>query len=142
MVTQPAHPSSITVRYKAIRRSNMPVRSLHSSPLKWPDAEAVRTALAAWAKRAATGNPNVVAIGYIGSYARGDWGVGSDIDLVIIVENSGVAFAERANSWDATSLPVPADLRVYTRAEWSDLSEATTAFGRAASDEARWVYTS
>jgi predicted nucleotidyltransferase len=54
-----------------------------------------------------------VAVGYFGSYARGDWGVGSDLDLVVIVEASAEPFERRA---------VPVDLLVYTRAEWTRLA--------------------
>ncbi|MDO8665500.1 MAG: nucleotidyltransferase domain-containing protein [Gemmatimonadales bacterium] len=59
---------------------------------------------------------------YFGSYARGDWGVGSDLDVVMIVDDSPEPFERRAARWDATRLPVPADVLVYTRAEWERLS--------------------
>jgi predicted nucleotidyltransferase len=61
----------------------------------------------------ARGTPSVVAVGYFGSYARGDWGVGSDLDLVVIFEASAEPFERRA---------VPMDLLVYTRAEWTRLA--------------------
>ena len=64
----------------------------------------------------------MTAVGYFGSYARGDWGVGSDLDLVVIVDDSPEPFERRAARWDATGLPVPADVLVYTRAEWERLS--------------------
>jgi predicted nucleotidyltransferase len=38
-------------------------------------------------------HPEVVRVGYFGSYARGDWGVGSDLDLIIIVDRSDEPFA-------------------------------------------------
>jgi uncharacterized protein len=77
-------------------------------------------------------------IGYFGSYARGDWGVGSDVDLVIVVEDCDRPFEQRATAWDTTQLPVPADLLVYTQGEWAVLS-ARPGFGRAVEDEAVWV---
>jgi predicted nucleotidyltransferase len=64
----------------------------------------------------------VTAVGYFGSYARGDWGVGSDLGVVVIVDDSPEPFERRAARWDATGLPVPADVLVYTRAEWETLS--------------------
>jgi predicted nucleotidyltransferase len=38
----------------------------------------------------------VVRIGYFGSYARGDWGVGSDLDVIAVVAFSDEAFTRRA----------------------------------------------
>ena len=99
----------------------MPVRSSSTAVLAWPDAAVVDRAVRAWARAARRADPAVVAVGYFGSYARGDWGVGSDVDLVLVVERSGVAFERRAAGWDATGLPVPADVLVYTRAEWAAL---------------------
>ncbi|MDP3768521.1 MAG: nucleotidyltransferase domain-containing protein, partial [Dehalococcoidia bacterium] len=54
-------------------------------------------------------------------YARGDWGVGSDVDLLVIVSASAHPSERRALEWDATDLPVPADVLVYTEEEWASL---------------------
>jgi predicted nucleotidyltransferase len=51
-------------------------------------------------------------VGYFGSYARGDWGVGSDLDIVAIVSASDDAWDRRARSWDLSGLPVAADLMI------------------------------
>ena len=48
-------------------------------------------------------------------------------------------FAERALDWDTTRLPVPADVLVYTLAEWNTLTGADTGFGRRLCDETVWV---
>jgi predicted nucleotidyltransferase len=74
-----------------------------------------------WAEDLTRAETGVVAVGYFGSYARGDWGVGSDLDVVVIVEHSPEPFERRAAPLDATQLPVPADVLVYTRAEWEKL---------------------
>jgi predicted nucleotidyltransferase len=65
-----------------------------------------------------------VRIGYFGSYARDDWGVGSDLDLVVVLRESHVPFERRALAFDLGSLPVPADLLVYTVEEWDRMSES------------------
>lgn len=83
----------------------MPVRSLHSSVLTWPDQAVVRRAAEAWARRTVQEGPHVRRIGYFGSYARGDWGVGSDLDLVIVVAQTDRPFAERSALFDTTTLP-------------------------------------
>jgi len=47
----------------------MPVRSLHSSVLPWPTREQVDRAVREWAARLAEREPELVALGYFGSYA-------------------------------------------------------------------------
>jgi len=100
----------------------MQVRSLNSSVFKWPDAKVVDDAAHRWAAEESRIREGVLRIGYFGSYARGDWGVGSDLDLVVAVTSSTLAFERRAVEWDTTKLPVPADLLVYTNAEWQSLA--------------------
>ena len=116
----------------------MPVRSSNSSVLVWPDPAAVERAVRRWAADAAAAHPGLLRLGYFGSYARGNWGVGSDIDLVAIVEQAAQPFVLRAADWDTTALPVPADLLVYTIAEWASVTAAS--FGRKLEAEAVWVY--
>jgi hypothetical protein len=53
----------------------MPVRSLSSSVLKWPNKKAVDSAVRLWAEKVSRERKDVQKIGYFGSYARGDWGV-------------------------------------------------------------------
>ena len=118
----------------------MPVRSLTSSVFKWPKAEEVDRAVRRWAQEVAWEHPEVIRIGYIGSYARGDWGVGSDLDLLILVERSERPFVERSAEWDTSELPVPADVWVYTQDEWQAMAKRGTRFYREASREAVWVY--
>lgn len=78
-------------------------------------------------------------LGYFGSYARGDWGVGSDLDLIAIVTDSDQPFAERALAWDLDDLPVPAELLVYTSAEWSRVIASGARFARVIEAEAAWL---
>ncbi len=99
----------------------MLVRSLSSSVLRWPDAREVDQAVRQWARRVAALHPDVLRVGYFGSYARGDWGPGSDVDLIVVVRSCDEPFERRAARLDATGLPVPADVLVYTEAEWRDL---------------------
>lgn len=100
----------------------MPVRLSSTAVLAWPDSQLVAEAARRWAEDLRRAEAGVVAVGYFGSYARGDWGVGSDLDVVVIVDDSPEPFERRAARWDATRLPVPADVLVYTRPEWERLS--------------------
>jgi uncharacterized protein len=117
----------------------MPVRSLASSVLAWPDARQVDGALRDWASRAAAARPELRRVGYFGSYARGDWGPGSDLDVILVVATAARPFIRRPIDWDLTPLPVPADVIVYTEDEWRAL-DPETRFGRTIAREAVWVY--
>ncbi len=118
----------------------MPVRSLSSSVLRWPDAAAVRAALTAWADAATAAHPELKAVGLFGSYARGDWGVGSDADVLLLVDRAGRPFVERARDWDLSALPVAADVLVYEAGEWETLAGGDTRFAHALRREALWVW--
>ncbi len=118
----------------------MPVRSLNSSVLKWPDHGQVDGAVRAWAARVAQAHDELLRAGYFGSYARDDWGVGSDIDLVLVLRASDKPFERRALDFDATGLPVPAELLVYTQAEWRRLMEEAGRFARTLAAETVWVH--
>ena len=100
----------------------MPVRSLDSSVLRWPDRDAVERAVRGWASTVGRDDGRVRRIGYFGSYARGNWGVGSDVDVVVIVDESADAFERRPVGFDTHGLPVPADLFVYTIDEWERMT--------------------
>ncbi len=93
----------------------MPVKSLNSAVLRWPSREEVEGALQAWMVRHPI--PGLLALGYFGSYARGDYGVGSDLDLLLVVESSSLPSWQRALTLPLEELPVPAEALVYTLAE-------------------------
>lgn len=71
-------------------------------------------------------------------YARGDWGVGSDLDVIIIVESSQQPFERRGSAWDLSEFPVPVDVLVYTEKEWQSLVQRGC-FAGTVLNEAVWV---
>jgi hypothetical protein len=105
---------------------------LSSAVLKWPGRESVVEAARRWAARLRADDPRVLAVGCIGSAARGvDWGAGSDLDLVVIVRDTPLSAAQRYQLYCPCGLPVPADLWTYTRSEWQRLAcEAPACFAR------------
>jgi uncharacterized protein len=117
----------------------MPVRSLNSSVFKWPNRSQVDKAVREWAADEVTRHPGVIKLGYFGSYARGDWGVGSDLDLVAVVERSDEPFERRSLQWNVNALPVPAELLVYTLSEWKALQDRAGRFACTLAREAVWV---
>jgi uncharacterized protein len=118
----------------------MPVRSLTSSVLIWPRREEVDRAARAWAEELAERCGNVLAVGYFGSYARGNHGVGSDLDLVVLLSASELPPQRRMLGWPLETLPVPADVLVYTLAEWERLKRRETRFSRMLQEETVWLW--
>lgn len=114
----------------------MPVRSLNSSVFRWPDKGQVEKALREWAREQKARRPDILRIGYFGSYARGSWGVGSDLDIVVVVSSSDKPFLRRSLDFDSTKLPVPADILVYTEEEFKKLQGR---FARVLQEEIVWV---
>src|SRR3972149_9679882 len=90
-------------------------RNLHSA--KSPAPAAGPAALGRGAQRPGPPRPELRRVGYFGSYARGDWGPGSDLDVMIVASASGEPMARRPLAWDLTGLPVPAHVLVGTAAE-------------------------
>lgn len=117
----------------------MPVRYSSSQVLKWPSREAVEESVRRWALAERERRPELLRIGYFGSYARGDAGVGSDLDIVAVVREAERPFERRAIDWDLSSLPVPAEILIYTDAEWGDLMKAGSRFARMLEQEAVWL---
>jgi predicted nucleotidyltransferase len=118
----------------------MPVRSSSSHVLTWPAAEAVAKAAHAWGAALKASRPDVLRVGYFGSYARGDWGVGSDLDLVVILLECDEQPLRRGLAFDTISgFPVPVDLLVYTEDEWRRLEAEKSPFVQRLSAEVVWV---
>jgi len=115
------------------------VTSSSSSVKRWPTREDVLDGLRAWAAAEAERRPELEALGYFGSYARGDEGFGSDLDLVAVVTRSSLPFMERARDWQTETLPVPADLLVYTAEEWEALRTGAGRFSMVLATETVWL---
>ena len=114
----------------------MRARSSSSSVRRWPATDVVEAAGREWAASVAASDAGVVAIGCFGSFARGDDGFGSDLDLIAIVE--GPKPHPTAPAWSIAGLPVPADLLVYDVAEWYALMAGGGRMARTLQREARW----
>lgn len=119
----------------------MPVTSLASSVKRWPSAEAVLSSLREWCAAEVAHRDGLLGFGYYGSYARGDEGFGSDLDLIAIVEADDRPAMERARDWPTENLPVPADLLVYSATEWKRMQAEGGRFVRTLNAEARWLVT-
>jgi predicted nucleotidyltransferase len=118
----------------------MPVRSLNSSVLVWPDRQHIDLEARAWAAAVAQSRTDVRRFGYYGSYARGDWGVVSDLDLVAVIERSELPFERRALAWPLETLPIPAEILIYTTTEWQNVLARDDRFANMLAHEVVWVW--
>ena len=117
----------------------MPVKSLNSSVIRWPTKAEVSSAVAGWAQELVSRRPDILKIVVIGSYARRDWGVGSDLDLILIIKESSESFERRSLAFDISAFPVPVDLMVYTECEWRKLAEEGSRFYLTVMREGDWI---
>lgn len=115
----------------------MPVRSLRSPVLKWPRRDEVLSALKTWVDTLDI--PGLLAVGVFGSYARGDCGVGSDLDILIVLSASELPFERRMAMLNLESLPVPAEVLVYTLEEWRALPQRSPRLAETLAREAVWT---
>jgi uncharacterized protein len=106
----------------------MPVRSLNSAILKWPEKQKVLSEAKVWAKSTGLNDNNILMIYCIGSICSDTWGVGSDLDIVIILKKTTVPFISRACSYETSAISVPVDLLVYTESEITKLSNGKSRF--------------
>jgi len=99
------------------------------------DRQRLLSALRPWAADTRDRHPEVTHIGLFGSYARGDYGPGSDADMLILIRycEQPVWFL-RSLTYDTASLPVPADLLVYTEEEAQRLRDHSSWFTRILSE--------
>ena len=140
MVIRRVHPSSITGLCKVRMELNMPVRSLNSPVLKWPSREEVNRALRHWLKKKMATHPEIIKLGIFGSFAKENWGVGSDLDLIAIIQDSSIPFERRPAAWNFELLPVPTDILIYTEKEWQDMQKKGGRFVNMIEKEAVWLY--
>lgn len=122
----------------------MPRNSLHSVRHDAVPEERVVAEARAWADRLRAGHSEVVRVGYFGSYARGDYVPGSDLD--VLIEVSGLPEggaderrprAHRAARYRPDSFPVGMDVFVYTTAELAELRARGAGFIRTIDAEFR-----
>lgn len=117
----------------------MPEPSSAGSVLHWPAPAEVLSQARDWAKCQQRENPELLALGVFGSYGRGDAGVGSDLDLVLILKECHEPIWERLRRWDTGNLPLACDLLVYSLEEWLTLPQWNPRLAKALHSETRWL---
>ena len=103
----------------------MPVRSLTQSLLRWPEPEHVL---------------RQVRVGVFVSYGRGDAGVGSDLDLLLIDADAMGPQHQRLLAWPLAELPLSCDALVLTPDEHLALLASGSAMADALARDSRWLW--
>ncbi|MGF1567610.1 MAG: nucleotidyltransferase domain-containing protein [Nodosilinea sp.] len=75
----------------------------------------------------------------MGSYATNTAGVGSDLDIVLVVAHSDVPLHQRSLAWDFSALPVAVDVLVYTLVEWQSMVSTAGRMATTLQQETIWV---
>ncbi len=118
----------------------MPVRSLTQSLLRWPEPELVLSQVCDWAAQVAAEHPSLERVGLFGSYGRGDAGVGSDLDLLLIDAGSSGPQHQRLLAWPLAELPLSCDALVLTPTEHAELLASGSAMATALQRDSRWLW--
>jgi len=118
----------------------MPVRSLTQSLLRWPEPEQVLNQVRLWAEQVAAEHPGLERVGLFGSYGRGDAGVGSDLDLLLIDAGSRGPQHQRLLAWPLAELPLSCDALVLTPREHAELLASGSAMAAALQRDSRWLW--
>jgi predicted nucleotidyltransferase len=103
----------------------MSATSSTGSVQRWPSSASVLEQTGAWARRQAAAHADLEAVGVFGSYGRGDAGVGSDLDLLLVLRHC--------------DLPLATDLLVYSRTEWNTLPQWNPKLAEVLAREVRWL---
>ena len=90
---------------------------LSSVVVKWVDEALVRRAMDEYARHLLASRPEVEEVVVFGSFAKGNYAPGSDIDVFIALSRSDKIPRDRIPDLLPSAFPVGMDLFPYTRAE-------------------------
>jgi len=90
---------------------------LSSVLVKSVDPAKVRRSVDEYARRLFAEHPEVEEVVVFGSFAKGNYAPGSDVDILIVLSDSARPFRDRIPELLPGAFPVGLDLFPYTRAE-------------------------
>jgi len=90
-----------------------------------------------YAQRLLAARPDIEEITVFGSFEKGDYAPGSDLDIFIILSHSDAPVRERIRDLLPSGFPVPVDLFPYTREEMAALTPSLLLDAVA---QSRWRY--
>jgi uncharacterized protein len=117
----------------------MPMPSPSGSVLRWPAAAEVMERAECWAATQKLFHSDLLAVGVFGSYGRGTAGVGSDLDLLLVLRHCDDPIWQRLRRWDTSALPLACDLLVYGLKEWLTLPQWNQKLAQALRQDTHWL---
>ncbi|OGL46970.1 MAG: hypothetical protein A2161_09405 [Candidatus Schekmanbacteria bacterium RBG_13_48_7] len=119
----------------------MPVSSSNSVKIKSVSPVLVIDALKKWISELRLNNKNLISAGYFGSYAKGNYAPGSDIDILLILTNSKHdRFFDRSPEFYPESFPIGMDIFVYTVDEISQMFEYGNGWIKQVFNSTIWIF--
>ncbi len=106
----------------------MPRKSSPSAKISYFNKDKVSRALESYVARLAKRHREVEKVLVFGSFARGECVPGSDIDLLLILQESNAPILDRIPKYMPDSFPVGVDVFPYTKHEITDMVRRGNAF--------------
>jgi len=103
------------------------------------DKQKVLSELSDYAAKLKRTCPEVVKVGYFGSYATDTYGPASDVDLLIILKRSGKRFLDRIPDYVPDNLSVGCDCFPYTAEEIKKMKQDNSPWIRHVLGEVVWL---
>ncbi|MBI4582672.1 MAG: nucleotidyltransferase domain-containing protein [Planctomycetes bacterium] len=101
--------------------------------------EEVISTLKEWTKNLSRNHPEVRRVGIFGSYARGDYTPASDVDVIVVVSESGTPIRKRSLDYPPPPGAVGAEVFVYTEAELAAMQRESSPWIRRILGEVVWL---
>ena len=108
----------------------MPNDSSTSVVIKFADPERIGRAVTEFARALREKHPEVQRIIWFGSWVNGIPTPGSDVDICLILSQSGLRFRDRISQYLPSGFPVGLDLFPYTEEEFTALAEGSPSWHR------------
>ena len=97
---------------------------MSSVVIKSVDKEKVRSAVDQYAARLLATRPEVLEVVVFGSFAKGNYAPGSDVDIFIRLSHSDKSIRDRIPEFLPGAFPVGIDLFPYTEEEMAELQSS------------------
>lgn len=118
----------------------MQQQSSHSVRIIYFNKEIVWNALKQFVRELVKHNPEIKKILLFGSFAKGESVPGSDVDLLIVLEDSDKSFLNRVAKYMPNKFPVSVDVFPYTEAELETMVKEGNFFLRQALKEGVYLF--
>lgn len=118
----------------------MQQQSSHFVKISYFNTEIVWNALKKFVRELVKNNPEIKKILLFGSFAKGESVPGSDVDLLIVLDDSDKSFLNRITKYMPDKFPVSVDVFPYTETELEAMVKEGNFFLRQALKEGMYLF--